>query len=64
MSATELNTDVQILNQQPVIQKTVQTKTAVTEALFDQTRRLRSEEIHYLDHPLFGIIIQIRKVNQ
>lgn len=64
MSATELNTDVQILNQQPIIQKTVQTKTAVTEALFDQTRRLRSEEIHYLDHPLFGIIIQIRKVNQ
>jgi len=64
MSATELNTDVQILNQQPIIQKPVQTKTAVTEALFDQTRRLRSEEIHYLDHPLFGIIIQIRKVNQ
>ncbi|WP_413698753.1 CsiV family protein [Psychromonas sp. KJ10-10] len=32
------------------------------EILFDQNRRLRSEEIHYLDHPLMGIIIQIRKI--
>lgn len=64
MSGTELNTEVQILNQQPIQQKPVQTKTAVTETLFDQTRRLRSEEIHYLDHPLFGIIIQIRKLDQ
>jgi len=39
-----------------------QYETAVTETLFDQKRRLRSEEIHYLDHPLFGIIIQIRKI--
>ena len=40
----------------------VETKTAVTETLFDQKRRLRSEEIHYLDHPLFGVIVQIRKI--
>lgn len=32
------------------------------EILFDQNRRLRSEEIHYLDHPLMGIIVQIRKI--
>lgn len=25
-----------------------------------QKRRIRSQEIHFLDHPLFGIIIQIR----
>ena len=34
----------------------------IKEALFDQRRRLRSEEIHYLDHPLMGIIVQIRKI--
>ncbi|MFT6925578.1 MAG: hypothetical protein ACJAZP_001162 [Psychromonas sp.] len=34
----------------------------IKEALFDQRRRLRSEEIHYLDHPLMGVIVQIRKI--
>jgi hypothetical protein len=34
----------------------------IKEALFDQKRRLKSEEIHYLDHPLMGIIVQIRKI--
>lgn len=28
--------------------------------VMQQSRRLRSNEIHYLDHPLFGILIQIR----
>ncbi len=37
-------------------------QTVVKEILFDQNRRLRSEEIHYLDHPLMGIIVQIRKI--
>jgi len=37
-------------------------QTVVKEVLFDQNRRLRSEEIHYLDHPLMGIIVQIRKI--
>lgn len=37
-------------------------KTVLKEALFDQTRRLRSGEIHYLDHPLMGIVVQIRKI--
>lgn len=32
------------------------------EMLFDQKRRLKSEEIHYFDHPLMGMIIQIRKL--
>lgn len=30
---------------------------------FDQKRRIRSGEIHYFDHPKFGMIIQIRKIN-
>ncbi|MFM2476802.1 peptidoglycan binding protein CsiV [Celerinatantimonas sp. MCCC 1A17872] len=29
---------------------------------FDQKRRVRSGEIHYFDHPKFGVIIQIRKI--
>ena len=30
----------------------------------DQVRRMRSTETHYLDHPLLGIIIQVRRVEQ
>ena len=25
-----------------------------------QTRRMRSGELHYLDHPLFGLLVQVR----
>ncbi|MDF4825758.1 CsiV family protein, partial [Vibrio parahaemolyticus] len=28
----------------------------------DQKRRMRSGETHYLDHPLMGMIIQVRRV--
>ena len=34
----------------------------IKEVLFDQNRRLRSGEIHYFDHPLMGMLIQIRKI--
>ncbi|MGF1696079.1 peptidoglycan binding protein CsiV [Vibrio lamellibrachiae] len=30
----------------------------------DQKRRMRSTETHYLDHPLLGIVIQVRRVEQ
>lgn len=30
--------------------------------VMDQTRRMRSNELHYLDHPLFGIVVQINQV--
>ncbi|MCP4324269.1 MAG: hypothetical protein GY787_20910 [Alteromonadales bacterium] len=40
----------------------VKQQTVIKEILFDQNRRLRSEEVHYLDHPLMGIIVQIRKI--
>lgn len=30
----------------------------------DQKRRMRSTETHFLDHPLMGIIVQVRRVNQ
>jgi len=29
-----------------------------------QLRVIRSGEIHYLDHPMFGMLIQIRKYEQ
>lgn len=30
----------------------------------DQKRRMRSTETHYLDHPLLGIVVQVRRVAQ
>ncbi|WP_220733480.1 CsiV family protein, partial [Shewanella morhuae] len=30
----------------------------------EQNRRVKSEEIHYLDHPEMGMVIQIRKMAQ
>jgi hypothetical protein len=42
--------------------KNIVQQTVIKEILFDQNRRLRSEEVHYLDHPLMGIIVQIRKI--
>ncbi|HEY9032743.1 MAG TPA: CsiV family protein, partial [Pseudomonadales bacterium] len=29
-------------------------------AVMRQQRRLRSREIHYIDHPLFGLVVEIR----
>ena|GEM_PF-441831 len=40
-----------------------QLETVINETLFAQNRRLRSSEIHYFDHPLMGMIIQIRKID-
>jgi len=59
--AIEQDGVVQIVNQEPV-QRNVRTEKVITETLFDQSTRLRSGEIHYFDHPLFGMIIQIRKI--
>ncbi len=30
---------------------------------FDQKRKMKSDEIHYFDHPLLGMIIQVRKAD-
>ena len=29
-------------------------------ALLDESRRMRSNELHYLDHPLFGLLVRIK----
>ena len=52
--------DVQVVNFNETL--TPKYKTVISEVLFDQNRRLRSGEIHYFDHPLMGMIIQIRKI--
>nr|WP_269808628.1 CsiV family protein [Enterovibrio nigricans] len=31
---------------------------------FKQKRRMRSGEVHYLDHPLMGLIIQVTRVEK
>lgn len=56
--------DVQVIkpNESVLEPLEVQRKTVINEALFDQNHRLRSGEIHYFDHPLMGIIVQIRKI--
>lgn len=30
--------------------------------LLDQTRRMRSNEIHYIDHPLLGVVIKFTPI--
>lgn len=52
--------DVQVINFNETLAP--KQETIISEALFDQSRRLRSGEIHYFDHPLMGMIIQIRKI--
>ncbi|MGF1682332.1 peptidoglycan binding protein CsiV [Photobacterium minamisatsumaniensis] len=45
----------------------VQNKVEVEEFLksyrFDQQRQMRSGETHYIDHPLMGMVIQIRRID-
>lgn len=40
----------------------VQEETFLKSYRLDQKRRMRSGETHYLDHPLMGVIIQVRRV--
>lgn len=58
---SENGVEIIALNTEPASFENKQ-RVIIEEILFDQNRRLRSEEIHYLDHPLMGIIVQIRKI--
>ncbi|OLQ94273.1 hypothetical protein BIY21_00295 [Vibrio ponticus] len=42
---------------------TVHTEEFLKSYRMDQKRRMRSSETHFLDHPLMGMIIQVRRVN-
>ncbi|MGC9421414.1 MULTISPECIES: peptidoglycan binding protein CsiV [Vibrio] len=44
------------------ISPTMETESFLKSYRLDQKRRMRSSETHYLDHPLLGIIIQVRRV--
>ncbi|MFV0448469.1 MAG: peptidoglycan binding protein CsiV [Vibrio sp.] len=54
---------VQAGNLAPV-SPTKQIETFLKSYRIDQKRRMRSGETHYLDHPLMGMIIQVRKVEE
>lgn len=72
--ATSLVQNIEVLSSENDVQVIKQTqmqapvaalqKTLIKKVLFDQSRRLRSDEIHYFDHPLMGMIVQIRKITQ
>lgn len=42
---------------------TTESSTPDAYALLNQSRRMRSGELHYLDHPLFGLLVRIEKVS-
>ncbi len=44
------------------ISPTVEVERFLKSYRLDQKRRMRSSETHYLDHPLMGVIIQVRRV--
>lgn len=46
------------------VSPTVQEERFLKSYRMEQKRRMRSSETHYLDHPLMGIIIQVRRVPQ
>lgn len=45
------------------VSPTVDVESFLKSYRMDQKRRMRSGETHYLDHPLMGMIIQVRRVN-
>ncbi len=57
---TESEDTVQIGNLTEV-SPTVQQKHVLKSYRMQQKRRMKSGEIHYLDHPLMGVIIQVRR---
>ncbi|WP_299018201.1 peptidoglycan binding protein CsiV [uncultured Photobacterium sp.] len=56
------DSNVQIGHLQKV-KKKVEVEEFLKSYRFDQQRRMRSGETHYLDHPLMGMVIQIRRID-
>lgn len=46
------------------VKKKVEVEEFLKSYRFDQQRQMRSGETHYLDHPLMGMVIQIRRVGE
>ncbi|EGU46941.1 hypothetical protein VII00023_17779 [Vibrio ichthyoenteri ATCC 700023] len=58
--STESNVQAGLMTE---ITPTVHTEEFLKSYRMDQKRRMRSSETHFLDHPLLGMIIQVRRVN-
>ncbi len=67
LTSTEENIDaegtVQAGNLAPISPTTKEEKFLKSYRI-DQKRRMRSSETHYLDHPLMGMVIQVRRVEE
>ncbi|MGO1298449.1 MAG: peptidoglycan binding protein CsiV [Vibrio sp.] len=61
MGPEDTDSDVQ-LGHLEAVSPTKTVETFLKPYRMDQKRRMRSGETHYLDHPLMGMIIQVRKV--
>lgn len=59
----DANANIQVGNLESV-SPTLQVEEYLKSYRMDQKRRMRSTETHYLDHPLMGMIIQVRRVPQ
>ncbi|PSW07288.1 peptidoglycan binding protein CsiV [Photobacterium lipolyticum] len=60
---TETETNVQVGHLQEV-KKKVEVEEFLKSYRLSQQQRMRSGETHYLDHPLMGMIIQVRRVGE
>ena len=57
------NENVQVIkNNETLPTESVRQYKEIEEAYLNQTTRLESSEIHYIDHPLMGMIVQIRRM--
>ncbi|MGI9874756.1 peptidoglycan binding protein CsiV [Vibrio chagasii] len=61
VSGAESNVQVGNLTE---ISPTVEVEEFLKSYRMEQKRRMRSTETHYLDHPLLGMVIQVRRVAQ
>ena len=64
LAGFQSNLSDEILSQHPELVKVERERgqyfAARTHSMF-QSRRMRSDELHYIDHPLFGIVIRINR---
>ncbi|USD66201.1 peptidoglycan binding protein CsiV [Vibrio sp. SCSIO 43136] len=63
ISEEQTDADVQVGNLTEVT-PTLEVEEFLKSYRMEQKRRMRSTETHYLDHPLMGMIIQVRRVPQ
>ncbi|BDY04166.1 CsiV family protein [Ferrimonas sp. YFM] len=55
---------VSALQQEEAVEAEVETEPFLNRIRLEQSRRVRSREIHYFDHPRLGMVVQIRRMTQ